>query len=178
MRAVIPGMVDAGHGHIVNIASMAGMIPIPGMVTYNASKFAALGLFLAARREYAGTGITVTAVLPSAVRPELSSGALLGKGMPTVEPEDVAAAAVASVRNRRARISVPGWLAPGWSWVSTLVPEFVENFAGRLVDDRRALTGIDPEGRKNYLDRIERHARTHASENPAPAPSRARRPPP
>jgi short-subunit dehydrogenase len=41
------------RGHIVNVASTDGMIPIPGMVTYNGSKFAALGLSLAARREYA-----------------------------------------------------------------------------------------------------------------------------
>ncbi|MGV7904220.1 SDR family NAD(P)-dependent oxidoreductase, partial [Mycobacterium kansasii] len=85
-------MVARGHGHVVNVASMAGMIPIPGMVTYNASKFAALGASLAARREYAGTGVTVSAVLPSAVRTELASGVQLGNGLPTVDPEDVARA--------------------------------------------------------------------------------------
>ncbi|GAA1252290.1 SDR family oxidoreductase [Prauserella halophila] len=163
MRAVLPSMAEAGRGHIVNVASMAGMIPIPGMVTYNGSKFAALGLSLAARHEYAGTGVTVTAVLPSAVRTELSSGATLGKGMPTVDPEDVARAVVDSVRRRPERVSVPGWVAPGWSLVRALVPRFIENVLRRLVDDRRALNGIDPEGRRAYLDRIERHAREHTA---------------
>lgn len=161
MRAVLPGMVDAGRGHIVNVASMAGMIPIPGMVTYNGSKFAALGLSLAARREFAGTGVTVAAVLPAAVRTELASGATLGKGMPTVDPEEVAAAVVASLRSRPARMSVPGWLASGWSFLDALLPEFVQNLGRRAIDDRRALTGIDAAGRKAYIDRIERQARGH-----------------
>ncbi|WP_227981971.1 SDR family oxidoreductase [Nocardia spumae] len=173
MRAVLPGMVEAGRGHIVNVASMAGMIPLAGMVTYNGSKFAALGLSLAARREYSGTGVTVTAVLPSAVRTELASGAPLGKGMPTVDPEDVAAAVVDSVRHRRERVSVPGWLAPGWTAVQTLVPRFIENAVRRLVDDRRALTGIDAAVRRAYLDRIERHAADHTAASTA-APNRTR----
>ena len=92
LRAVLPGMLARGHGHVVNVASMAGLIPIPGMVTYNASKFAVLGASLTARREYAGTGVAVSAILPSAVRTELSSGARLGRGMPTVDAQDVAAA--------------------------------------------------------------------------------------
>ncbi|MFC8383767.1 SDR family oxidoreductase [Nocardia sp. NPDC057272] len=175
MRAVLPGMVEAGRGHIVNVASMAGMIPIPGMVTYNGSKFAALGLSLAARREYEGTGVTVTAVLPSAVRTELSSGAGLGKGMPTVDPEDVARAVVASVRRRPETVSVPGWVAPGWSVLQALVPSFIENAGRRLIDDRRALTGIDPDGRRAYLDRIERHAAEHTATATAVAPKRTRR---
>ncbi|MBB5916679.1 short-subunit dehydrogenase [Nocardia transvalensis] len=168
MRAVLPGMVDARRGHIVNVASMAGMIPIPGMVTYNGSKFAALGLSLAARREYAGTGVTVTAVLPSAVRTELSSGATLGKGLPTVDPEDVARAVVDSVRRRPETVSVPGWLAPGWSAVQALVPSFIENRVRRLVDDRRALTGIDTDSRRAYIERIERHTNEHTTAATAP----------
>lgn len=161
IRAVAPSMLARGCGHIVNIASMAGMIPIPGMVTYNASKFGALGLSLAARREFAGTGVSVTAILPAAVRTELSSGAALGGTLPTVDPEHVARAVVASVGSRRARISVPRWVAPAWAWVDALVPESVQNLGRRLVDDRRALTAIDPQERSAYVQRIERQANDH-----------------
>ncbi|WP_019201427.1 SDR family oxidoreductase [Tsukamurella sp. 1534] len=163
MRAALPGMVARGRGHIVNIASMAGMIPIPGMVTYNASKYAALGASLGARREYDGTGVSVCAILPAAVRTELSSGAQLGGALPTVDPEDVAAAVVDTLRTRAARTSVPKWVAPGWSLVEAFVPEPVERLARRLADDRRGLA-LDAGARRAYTDRIERHAGAHAEE--------------
>ena len=164
MQAVLPGMAGRGRGHVVNVASMAGMIPVPGMVTYNASKFAALGASLSARREYAGTGVAVSAVLPSAVRTELTSGAPLGGGMPTVDPEDVAAAIVAVLRSRAARRSVPRWVAPAWS-TTAFVPEWVQNLARRLVDDRRALTSLDTAARSAYVERVERQARAHHDES-------------
>lgn len=161
MRATIPAMVHRGHGHVVNVASMAGMIPLPGMVTYNASKFAALGASLGARREYDGTGVAVCAILPAAVRTELSSGAELGGALPTVDPEDVAAAVVDTMRTRAARTSVPKWVAPGWSLVDAFVPEPVERLARRLAGDRRGLD-LDADARRAYTDRLDRHASAHA----------------
>ena len=74
MRVVLPAMVERGSGHVVNVASMAGKFPVPGMAVYNASKFAALGLSLAVRAEFAATGVSVSTVLPSAVRTGLASG--------------------------------------------------------------------------------------------------------
>jgi len=165
MRAVIPLMITRGSGHVVNVASMAGMIPVPGMVTYNASKFAAVGASLAARTEYAGTGVTVCAVLPSAVRTELTSGVQLGGGMPTVDPEDVAQAVLKTLRTKAARTSVPGWVASGWALIDALVPEFIQRAGRSLIDDRRALTALDPVGRSAYLDRIERQSKDHDAES-------------
>ena len=157
MQAVLGEMARRGQGQVINVASMAGMIPIPGMVTYNASKFAALGASLAARQEYAGTGVAVTVVLPSAVRTELSSGARLGCGMPTVNPQDVAAAILEVTGSRVARRSVPRWVAPAWE-ARTFVPERLQNAARRLVDDRRALTSIDTSARARYVERLDRQA--------------------
>lgn len=163
MQAVVGGMLHRGRGHIVNVASMAGMIPIPGMVTYNASKFAVLGASLAARQEYRGSGVAVSAVLPSAVRTELASGARLGGGMPTVDAGDVAAAILEVVGSRAARRSVPRWVAPAWE-ARTFVPERLQNAARRLIDDRRALTSIDTTARGAYLERISRQAKSHADD--------------
>ncbi|ODR27384.1 short-chain dehydrogenase [Mycolicibacterium porcinum] len=164
MRAVIPSMVARGRGHVVNVASMAGMIPIPGMVSYNASKFAALGASLAARREYSGTGVSVSAVLPSAVRTELTSGVQLGNGLPTVDPDDVARAILKTVRTRAARTSVPGWVAPGWALVDALVPEALQRAVRTRIDDRRALTALDEQGRSGYLQRLDRQSKSHANQ--------------
>ena len=64
-------------------------------------------------------GVSVTAVLPSAVRTELSSGIDYGV-LPAVDPEDIAAAVVKSVRTRRAEIAVPSYVglprAPSYRW--------------------------------------------------------------
>jgi NAD(P)-dependent dehydrogenase (short-subunit alcohol dehydrogenase family) len=158
MRLVLPGMIARGRGHVVNVASMAGKIPVPGMAMYNASKFAAVGLSAAVRRELEGTGVTVSTVLPSAVRTGLVAGVPLGGGMPTVEPEDVAAAIVRSVRTRRAEIPVPGYLA-GWGVLDAIVPERAMAFARALLRDRRALTSVDAEGRREYTERVARQQR-------------------
>jgi len=157
MRLVLPDMVARGNGHVVNIASMAGKAALPGMAVYNASKFAAVGLTAAVRRELRGSGVSVSAVLPSAVRTELSSGVRTGHGLPMVDPEDVAAAVVRSCRTRRAEIAVPGYLA-GWPLLDALVPERLMDLGRRLVHDDRALTAVDAAGRASYTDRIARQS--------------------
>ncbi|WP_020666741.1 SDR family oxidoreductase [Amycolatopsis nigrescens] len=153
MRLVLPAMIARGRGHVVNIASMAGKIPLPGMAVYNASKFAAVGLTAAVRREYAGTGVSVSAVLPSAVRTGLASGVPLGGGLPTVDPEDIAAAVLRSCRTRRAEIPVPGYVG-AWDLLAALTPEPLMNLGRRLIGDNRALTSIDPAGRADYTQRV------------------------
>ncbi|MGU3433028.1 SDR family oxidoreductase [Actinomycetes bacterium M1A6_2h] len=163
MRAVLPTMTANKQGHIVNVASMAGRIPIPGMLTYNASKFAALGASLGARREYDGTGVTVCAILPAAVRTELSSGTKLGGTLPTVDPSDVADAVVRTLTTGAAQTSVPAWVGPGWTVASALLPERIERFARKRIDDRRALS-TDPVGRGAYLERVARQAAQHSTQ--------------
>lgn len=164
MRAVLPTMTTRGHGHIVNVASMAGMIAIPGMVTYNASKYGALGLSLGAREEFRGTGVSVSAILPAAVRTELSSGAQLGSLLPTVDPIEVATAIVASVRHRRARTSVPRYLTKGWGIIDAVAPAGLVTAIRRLADDRRALNLADPEARRGYNNRIAQHSLDHSTQ--------------
>lgn len=161
MHAVLPTMVAAGRGHIVNVASMAGVLPLPGMVSYNASKYAAYGASLAARREYDGTGVTVSAILPAAVRTELASGADLGGVQPTVDPEDVVRAILRTVRTRAARTSVPGWVLPGWLLADQFAPESVERVVRELANHGQALA-LDPVRRAAYLTRLGRQTEEHA----------------
>ncbi len=166
MRAVLPTMIGARRGHIVTVSSMAGMLPLPGMITYNASKYAALGASLAARREFDGTGVTVSTVLPAAVRTELSSGADLGGTLPTVDPDDVARAVLRTLATRAARTSVPGWVARGWALVDLAVPESVERVVRDLAGHRQALS-LDADARAAYSARIARHAAQHAAQQAA-----------
>ncbi|MEV0284971.1 SDR family NAD(P)-dependent oxidoreductase [Kribbella sp. NPDC050820] len=158
MRLVLPSMIARGNGHVVNIASMAGKIPFPGMAVYNASKYAAVGLTAAVRRELHGTGVTASAVLPGAVRTSLSSGVRLGGLLPTVDPEDVAAAVLRTCRTQQAELTVPRWLG-GWKVLDGLVPASAMALARRLAGDDRGLT-VDDAARRAYNARLATFSRT------------------
>ena len=67
MRAVIPGMLSAGGGSIVNISSVAGIHHQAPNAAYTAAKFAVRGLTRAAASQYAEYGIRVNSVHPGAV---------------------------------------------------------------------------------------------------------------
>lgn len=61
-------MRERGSGRIINVASLAGVSPAPGLPVYCASKFAVRGFSLAAAAELLGSGVTVTVVCPDAVQ--------------------------------------------------------------------------------------------------------------
>jgi short-subunit dehydrogenase len=153
MRLALPGMTERGQGHVVNVASLAGKFPLKGLAVYNASKYAVVGLTAATRLELEGTGVSITAVLPSAVRTELSSGIDTGL-LPMVEPEDIATAVVKSVRSRRAEVAVPSYMGMAAN-SAPLVPEGVLRVLRRAVHDDAAITRVDDSVRQAYLDRIE-----------------------
>jgi len=67
MRAVLPGMLDAGRGRIVNVASEAGLRGSAAGAAYTASKHAVVGLTKSSAVMYAGTGVQVNAVAPGGV---------------------------------------------------------------------------------------------------------------
>ncbi|MGH8158014.1 MAG: SDR family NAD(P)-dependent oxidoreductase [Rhodanobacter sp.] len=67
-RAAARLMKAQGHGHIVNIASLAGIAAVPGLSLYSASKFAVRGYSLAAALELRDSGVKVTVVCPDAVQ--------------------------------------------------------------------------------------------------------------
>ena len=153
MRLVLPGMLERRRGHIVNVASLAGKFPIPGLAMYNASKFAVVGLTAATRREYAGSGVSLTAILPSAVDTALASG-LDMKPIPKVQPEEIAAAVVGSVSSRKGEIAVPSYVG-GLAAAAAVTPEPVLNTIRRLMRDDRALRPDSAE-RGAYRNRLAR----------------------
>lgn len=151
-RLAAPGMVERGRGHIVNVASLAGKFPMKGLAVYNASKYAAVGFTAATRLELDKTGVSVTAILPSAVKTELSSGIDYGI-LPAVEPEDIAAAVLKSVRSRAAEIAVPNYVGASTKLVPLLPEALVRAFRAAAHDDA-AITRVDDSVRRKYLDRI------------------------
>lgn len=153
MRLVLPGMLERGRGHVVNVASLAGKFPVPGLAVYNASKYAVVGLTAATRLEYADRGVSLTAVLPSAVDTALASG-LDMKPIPKVRPEDIAHAVVGSLASRKGEIAVPGYVG-ALADAAVLTPEPALRLIRRLMRDDRALRPDSAE-RAAYRERLNR----------------------
>lgn len=154
LKAVLPGMRARGRGHVVNVASMAGKLPVAGLAAYVASKHAVVGLSASVREELEGTGITLTTILPTAVRTRLAAGVPLG-GLLAVDPEDVAAAIVGSWRHPEEEIAVPrvvGWV-PG---LLRALPRPARSLVRRAVGAKRLLTQKDGAARQAYEDAISR----------------------
>lgn len=148
MKLVLPRMIGRGRGHVVNVASMAGKIEIAGLASYVASKHAVVGLSAAVREELIGSGVTLSTVLPGAVRTRLSEGIPL-TGILAIEPDTVARAIVASCDTRAREIVVPELLG-AYPLLEQLVPERWLDRAKRAIGADRVLTRSDAERRAAY----------------------------
>lgn len=76
-RALLPAMREQGHGRIVMISSILGIVDVPFLGAYNASKHALEALSSALRMELHGTGIHVSVVQPGPIKSEFRNNALL-----------------------------------------------------------------------------------------------------
>jgi len=72
MRAELPVMEDGGGGAIVNVSSEAGLVGMPGLANYVASKHGVTGLTKSVALEYAGRGVRVNAVAPGPTETHIS----------------------------------------------------------------------------------------------------------
>lgn len=84
--AAYPLMVRQGAGHIINTASMAGLTPVPLMISYAAAKYAVVGMSRALRMEAAPHGVKVTALCPGLVRTPIMTGGRYGRIKPELDP--------------------------------------------------------------------------------------------
>lgn len=106
-RLVLPEMVKRRRGHIINIASLAGMLAVPGQALYAGTKFAVVGLSTALSDEFAPQGVEVSCVMPTFTNTELISGTATGGMTSPVEPDDIAAAVVRTLDKPKTAVSVP-----------------------------------------------------------------------
>jgi NAD(P)-dependent dehydrogenase (short-subunit alcohol dehydrogenase family) len=152
-KRALESMLPRRTGHIVNVASMAGVIYAPGATTYVASKHAALGFTESARLEYADSGVELTAVLPMFVNTDLTAGTKGVPGVKSVEPEDVAAGIMEALARPRARVYVPKvgkTLAGAQHTMPRRAMEFLNaRLGGRTV----FLDDVDQAARKTYEER-------------------------
>lgn len=114
-RAFLPGMLERGSGLIVNVNSPVALMPWPGATGYAAARWALRGLTEALRQDLAGTGIGVMHFVPGKTSSDYfahNPGSeeripLVAKIIPTLSPEEAAAALVGGVLRDAREVVVP-----------------------------------------------------------------------
>jgi NAD(P)-dependent dehydrogenase (short-subunit alcohol dehydrogenase family) len=136
IQAAYPVMVRQGFGHIVNTASMAGLMPAPWTVAYAAAKHAVVGLTTSLRIEAAPYGVRISALCPGVIRTPILEGGKFGRMLPSLqpainqrgwerfrpmEPYVFARQALRAVARNQAIIVIPSWWKLIW-WINRLSP--------------------------------------------------------
>lgn len=153
-QLALPEMVQRRGGHIVNIASISGMVAVPGQSVYAATKFAVVGLSTALADEFAPAGVHVTAVLPTFTYTELISGTTPTAAQRPLRPEQVAAAVVKVLQKPKTQVSVPGSLRFAAA-TAMMLPPRARRFLNRKMGNDRVFLEFDAATRQRYAARAE-----------------------
>jgi NAD(P)-dependent dehydrogenase (short-subunit alcohol dehydrogenase family) len=142
-------MIRQGTGHIVNTASVAGLIPSPGFTAYCASKHAVVGLSTSLRAEAAEYGVKVSVICPGFIKTPMFDSKTVG--MPkesessaralrmAMAPEECAARVLEGVAKNKAVIPVTGHAKVLWAlmrYFPGLVHALIRRTAKRLHQKR------------------------------------------
>jgi NAD(P)-dependent dehydrogenase (short-subunit alcohol dehydrogenase family) len=148
VHAAYPLMIEQGFGHIVNTASLAGLLPFPLGAPYAATKHAVVGLSLSLRGEAAAYGVRVSVVCPGVIDtpildsegpPDLPPTSFRGHGReallhsnrgPALPPERLAEAVLRGVERNRAIIVAPARARLAWL-VNRIAPRLVQRSSAR-----------------------------------------------
>lgn len=122
MRHEIRHMLAAGGGSIVNNASIAGLVGLPGQAAYTASKHGVVGLTKSAAADYAGQGLRINAICPGFVETPLTADAFQRVGPKILaavparrfgSPQEIAEAAVWLLSDRSSFVTGAAMAADG-----------------------------------------------------------------
>ena len=152
-KLALEKFVPAGGGHVINIASLAGVLPTPGLALYNGSKAAVVIFSEATRQEVKKHGVHVSVVMPSFTNTELIAGTRSPKGQKNCEPEDIAAAVVSVIARPRPQTTVPAKFAAQIALMG-LIPQKVKDLVSRRLGLDTIFLEFDHGARKSYDERI------------------------
>lgn len=153
-RLALPEMVKRRAGHIVNIASLAGMLAVPGQALYAGTKFAVVGLSTALSDEFAPQGVQISCVMPTFTNTELIAGTNATGANKPVQPEDIAAAVVKTLDKPKTVVSVPyplRFIAAG----TAFLPPRARRWLGKKMGTDRVFLDFDTAARAAYERRAQ-----------------------
>jgi short-subunit dehydrogenase len=140
-RALLPGMLERGSGHVVLVSSLSGKVASSGSAVYSATKFGLRGFAAGLREDLHLTGVGVTVVFPgfvSDVGMFADSGARLPRWVGMVTAEQVAEAVVRGIERDRAEIDVAPLSLRAGTLAGTLAPQTVARVQRKLGSVRIA----------------------------------------
>ena len=148
--AAYKAMAAQGSGHIINIASLAGLVPFPTNAPYGATKHAVVGLSQALRAEGEDLGVRVSVVCPGFVDSNIfnatevvnaSREKLMGNiPFRKVSVDEAAQSILDGVARNRALIVFPAYAQLLW-WGYRLVPDLLAPLGRKLIRDLRKIRG-------------------------------------
>lgn len=159
-RLAAQTMAEQGRGHIINIASLAGVAPIPGIALYSSSKFAVRGFSLALAQELKPRGVAVTVICPDAIetpmldlQEDYEDAALTFSGGRTLTVDELVAHVFEKVLPQRpVEVLIPG----GRGWLAKLGGAFPG--VAFMLSDYLGKKGAE----KQAMRRRQRHAHSRA----------------
>jgi short-subunit dehydrogenase len=140
-RAVLPGMLERGRGHVVLISSLSGKVASPRSALYSATKFGLRGFAAGLREDVEQRGIGVTVVFPGFVSEAgffAESGVRLPRWVGTRTPEQVADAVVRGIEHERAELDVAPLSLRLGTRIAELAPVTAARVQRRLGSERIA----------------------------------------
>ena len=143
-KAVLPIMVDQGHGHFAVTSSVSGKVGVPFRTGYCAAKHAVMGFFDALRTEVDQHNIKVTTITPGYVCTPISSNALSGDGSDYnhqdseirsgMNVDDCAKAIVRGFRKGKPEIAVGKGIEMNALWLKRYFPRILFKMAAKQYD--------------------------------------------
>ena len=135
-KSFLESMISRREGHIVNVASVAASIGVPGLGAYCASKFAMLGFSESLSHELHDTGVNITVISPIGVKTNFFNNQSFNNRVPNytsfiLEPKTVSKAILAAVNSRRLEIIVPFYIRIG-IWIKQTIPYVINPIVGAL----------------------------------------------
>jgi short-subunit dehydrogenase len=135
-HAALPGMIERGHGGVINVSSVAGYQPTPETATYAATKAFVTSFSEAVHEELQGTGVRLTVLCPGFTRTEFQANAgVQSSDVPDFlwqTPDEVALAGLEAYDRGRPSV-VPGMLNKVAATFSEMMPSGVTRRVAKMV---------------------------------------------
>jgi NAD(P)-dependent dehydrogenase (short-subunit alcohol dehydrogenase family) len=152
-RLALRRMLPRGRGHVVNVASGVGRVPLPGSAVYSATKHGVVGLTESLRLEYRGSGVRFSVIQPAQVDTAMLDGQGRPKTLPIVTADDVAEAVVRAVRQNRFEVWVPSSQGVT-AKLGALLPRRAREGVFRAIGLGKIAGQTDHDARRGYHERM------------------------